>query len=50
MDGVITDVLGPITYLVNVNGTCIKKRHVNQMLDTKRKNVAPEETITNTGD
>ena len=32
LDGVITDVLVPVTYLVSVNGTCVK-RHVNQMLD-----------------
>lgn len=25
LDGVITDVLGPVTYSVNVNGTCVKK-------------------------
>lgn len=23
LDGVITDVLGPVTMLVNVNGTCV---------------------------
>lgn len=39
MDGVITNVLGSVTYLVN--GTCVK-RQVNQMLDAKRKNRAPE--------
>lgn len=47
LDGVITDVLGPVTYLVSVNGTCVK-RHVNQMLDAKRKSVTPEQTLTDT--
>lgn len=47
LDGVITDVLGPVTYMVNVNGTCVK-RHVNQMLDEKRKNVDPDRTVRNT--
>lgn len=47
LDGVITDVLGPVTYLVNVQGICVK-RHVNQMLDAKRKKVTTERTVTNT--
>lgn len=44
LDGVITEVFGPITYMVSVNGTCIK-RHVNQMLDTKRNDVPPEKKM-----
>ena len=47
LDGVITDVLGPVTYLVSVNGTRVK-RHVNQMLDAKKKNAIQEKTMSNT--
>ena len=43
LDGVITDVLGPVTYLVSVNGTCVKI-HVNQMLDAKKNKAIPEKT------
>lgn len=34
LNGVIREVLGPVTYNVEVNGKCVK-RHVNQMLSTK---------------
>lgn len=34
MNGVTREVLGPMTYNVEVNGKCVK-RHVNQMLSTK---------------
>ena len=47
LDGAITDVLGPVTYLVSVNRTCVK-RHVNQMLDAKKNNAIPEKTMSNT--
>ncbi|KAL2088270.1 hypothetical protein ACEWY4_015169 [Coilia grayii] len=36
LNGVICEVLGPVTYMVEVNGKCVK-RHVNQMLSTKVK-------------
>lgn len=47
LNGVITDVLGSVTYLLSVNGTCLK-RHVNQMLGAKKKNGIPEKTVSNT--
>lgn len=34
MEGTISKVLGPVTYMVDVNGNCVK-RHVNQMLRCK---------------
>lgn len=34
LNGVIREVLGPVTYNVEVNGKCVK-RHVNQMLSTR---------------
>ncbi|XP_048828016.1 uncharacterized protein K02A2.6-like [Brienomyrus brachyistius] len=34
LNGVIREVLGPVTYNVEVDGKCVKK-HVNQMLSTK---------------
>lgn len=34
LNGVITDVLGPVTFMVSVNGAYVK-RHVNQMLASK---------------
>lgn len=45
LNGVITQVLGPVTYMVSVNGACVK-RHVNQMLDAKTK--PGEQTVINT--
>ena len=47
LDGAITDVLGPVAYLVSVHGICVK-RHVNQMLDAKKNNAIPEKTMSNT--
>ncbi len=47
LDGKITEILGPVTYLVSVNGTCVK-RHVNQMLESKRRDVIPGQTVINT--
>lgn len=45
LNGVIADVLGPVTYMVSVNGACVK-RHVNQMLAGKSD--TREQTVINT--
>uniref|UniRef100_A0A8C9TGR2 Gypsy retrotransposon integrase-like protein 1 n=1 Tax=Scleropages formosus TaxID=113540 RepID=A0A8C9TGR2_SCLFO len=36
LHGIISKVLGPVTYMVDVNGNCVK-RHVNQMLSSKSR-------------
>ena len=48
VEGVITEILGPVTYLVDVSvfGKTVK-RHVNQLLDAKTKTGLPERSVNN---